>query len=581
MENQMIKEQNKKFSLVPYTEQRFADPDIYDRGEGIYIYDIDGNKYMDLASQYVNVNVGFGNEVIIQAAIAQMKKLHYCRPEDGTEIRGKLCEKIITEIAPPNMKKIFMTLGGSDANDSAVRIAKAVTGKRKILSQYHSYHGATIGAANLCGDDERHHERLEYSDYIHFEGYNSKKLEKYFDDKEKYCDFLLELLEEKILLEDPNSIAAVFFETISVSELAIPPQRYYEGVRKLCDTYGILLIFDEVLVGFGRTGKWFACEHYKVWPDIMTFAKGITSSYMPLGGVMVSEKVAERLEHIPFSIALTASFHPVSCAAGYATVNYMQRENIIKNAETIGRYLKGQLEKNILSHSYVEEIRGLGLLQSVIFKGKMNTYSAALAFCDLLKENGYFTWSAGAAILIAPPLIITKEEVDKFVEDFKNILELLENKSYIDKLEYYPKESYFGTRRFFSLSYVESMANVSEPYQNILVLGSASLLMVRIVAASVKAIGKTYHIYLSQRMYDGLTPEEREKSIFFDHDRFILDRLIDQVCRMQNENQYDCIFMPYSREDQDWGNIYEVAEKFGVPIYLVSRDGNIRRMDKI
>lgn len=574
-----ITDKNKKYTLFPFTKQRYAVPEIYESGEGIYIYDIEGNKYMDLASQYVNVNIGYGNEEVIQAAIEQMRKMHYCKPVDGTEIRGKFCEKLITEVAPSNMKKIFLTLGGSDANDSAVRIAKAVTGRKKIFSQYSSYHGATIGAANISGDHERIRERLEHPDYIHFIGYNTKKLEKYFENKDDYCDFLLEILEEQILLEGFHTIAAICFETISLGNIAIPAKRYYEGVRKLCDKYGILLIFDEVLVGFGRTGKWFACEHFNIQPDIMTFAKGVTSSYIPLGGVMVNERIANKLEGISFNVGFTCSFHPVACAVGYAVVNYMQREHVVENAEKVGLYLKKKLEEKILPCAYVDEIRGIGLLQAILLSGKMNCYSAAAAFCEILKEKGYVTWVDRTAILIAPPLIIKEEQIDQFVEDLRNIFLQLENEKYMEKIEFYPQEASNGAEAFYSLSYVEKMADILRDFNHVLILGSARLLILRIVLAAVQAAKKKYGIYVCKKIYEQLE-EEKAHSIFFDGQRFDVREQLGQVLHMQKEEKYDCVLMPYGRDDQEWGNVYEVAKAFEVPIFLILKDGTIRELTR-
>ena len=584
MEEKMTKEQeikqlNKQYSLFSYIHQNAADPDVYEEGDGIYIYDTEGKKYVDLASSYVNVNIGFGHEEIVNVAEEQMKKLHYCKPIDATEIRGKLCEKIITEVAPPNMAKIFLTLGGSDANDSAVRIAKAVTGKRKILSQYHAYHGATIGAANLCGDYERIYEKIEHPDYIHFFGYNSKNFRKYFSDEDKYCDFLLDLLEEKILLEDPNMIAAIFYETISLGNIVMPAKRYYEGVRKLCDKYGILLIFDEVLVGFGRTGKWFACEHYNVWPDIMTFAKGVTSSYMPLGGVMVSKEVSSKLDQIPLTVALTCSFHPVSCAVGYAVINYMQREHVVENAEKMGAYLKSQLEQNILPHPYVEEVRGIGMLQSIVFSGSMDCRSAALAFCELLKEKGYITWVDRTAVLIAPTLIIAKDEIDKLVRSLGEILENLKGKNYIERLEYYPEEGGDGASSFYSIAYMEAMSEMVSRLDNILILGSANLVMLRIILASLHFSRKNYTLYLSENMQDKIKENEKAHSIFFEGDRFTVNRQSAQIKEMKKE-KYDAVLMPYGRDDEDWENIYEVAGEFGVPVYLIRNNGTVKEIQR-
>ncbi len=355
----------------------------------------------------------------------------------------------------------------------------------------------------------------------------------------------------------------------------MPAKRYYEGVRKLCDKYGILLIFDEVLVGFGRTGKWFACEHYGIWPDIMTFAKGVTSSYMPLGGVMVSEAVADKLERIPFRVALTGSFHPVSCAAGYAAINYMQRERVVENAEKVGAYLKKQLKEKILPSAYVEEIRGIGLLQSVLFAGEMNCRSAASAFCDLLKEKGYITWADHTAILIAPPLITTEEQIGQFVNDFRDILLKLESKAYIEKLKRYPREASYGAEAFYALSYMENMADMLRDFQNVLVLGSAKILIVKTVLALVKSEEKKYGLYLNREMYGKLDEEEKKRAVIFDGQRFDADKQSSQIWQIQKEKNYDCVLIPYGRDGQEWENIYEVTKVFGIPAFLIRKDGAI------
>lgn len=574
---EMIKEKNRKYTLFPYVMQQYAEADVIERGEGVYVYDRQGKQYMDLASQFINVNIGWGNESVIDAIYDQLKKLHYVKPELLTDIRGELCEKIICEIAPKSMEKIFLTLGGSDANDFAVRIAKAVTGKRKILSQYHSYHGATIGAANLCGDHERIYEKLENRDFIHFVGYNSKGLKKYFNDDNQYCDFLLELLEETILLEDPNSIAAIFFETISLGNIVIPSKRYYEGVRSLCDKYNILLIFDEVLVGFGRTGKWFGCEHYQVWPDIMTFAKGVTSSYMPLGGVMVNTKVANRMENVYFSATLTGSYHPVSCAAALAVIKYMQDNKLVEHAEEMGGYLKEALNKHILPHPYVSELRGIGLLQSIVFNGRMNTRSAAINFSNRLKELGYLVYVDRTAILLAPPLIIKKEQIDDAVSAIKGLLEELEENQYLNKIDYYPKES-SGAEALYSLSFINELEMQLLPYNKILVLGSANVHMLKILWANLRAQNKCFKIYINKNLYAAMDLAEKEFCTIFENERFDVGRQKEQIQQLKSAEKFDCVIMPYFRNDSMWENILDVAKEFECPIFRISRKGNIINM---
>lgn len=572
---EISKELNRTYTLFPYNNQRNARFDVYERGEGVYIYDHAGRQYMDLSSQFINVNVGFGNEDIVDAAMNQMKKLHYIKPVDATDIRGKLCEKIIKEIAPPNMAKIFLTLGGSDANDSAVRIAKAVTGKRKILSQYVSYHGASIGAANLCGDHERIHEKLESRDFIHFIGCNSKDLEKYFSDEEKYCDFLLNLLEDTILYEHPDTIAAIFFETITLGNIVVPPKRYYEGVRRLCDKYNILLVFDEVLVGFGRTGKWFACEHYSQWPDIITFAKGVTSSYMPLGGVMVSRQIADKFEDICFNVAFTGSYHPVSCAAAYAAITYMQENNVIQNAEEVGRYLKELLQEKILPHDYVDEIRGIGLLQSIVFKGKINTRSAAINLANELRERGYVVYIDRSAILIAPPLIITKEQMCDAVNGIDSLLTELENERYIDLLEHYPDES-VGYEDFYSRQFIADFADELSKYNKVLLLASANANVMGLMIANLKKLNKVYNIYISQMLYQQM--EQKENCIIFNEMRFDWKKQNEQIQALKENGKFDCVLMPYVGKDNTWDNVFDVAKMFDCPVLRVTLQGEIIQM---
>lgn len=576
MSEKSIKQMNREYSIFPYVTQADADGISFERGEGVYLYDSNGKKYLDMASQFVNVNIGYGNEKVIEAAHEQMKRLHYVKPTEMTDIRGKLCEKIIREIAPPGMVKIFLTLGGSDANDFAVRIAKSVTGRKKILSQYYSYHGATVGATNLCGSLERVYDKLENKDFIHFQGVNATRFKKYFPDESSYCDFLLEMLDETILMEDPKDVAGIFFETMTFGDgnIIIPPKRYYEGVRKLCDKHGILLIFDEVLVGFGRTGKWFACEHYGVWPDIITFAKGVTSSYMPLGGVMVNKKVSDVLDTIPFRGTLTASYHPVSCAAAYACITYMQEEHLIEHSNRMGVLLRSLLEQHILPHPYVKRIRGVGLMQSIVLKGPLRSKNVCMAFEKMLEDQGICAYVDSDVITFTPPIVISEEQLDMAVLTAKRILDQMLEQHYAERIpdgiSWDP-----SMRAFFLLDFSASLKEQIGNRTRILLLGSAEASVIRIVAANLRTDRKDYRLLASRKLFEQLGPAEQERCFVFEEQRFNAETQEKIFEKAHASFAPDCILMPYMRSESDWDNILDVAQKFSCPILRITRDGKL------
>lgn len=576
MNENEIKKINRNYTLFPYTDQCLADADVFDRADGIYLFDKQGKSYMDLSSQFINVNIGYGNVQVIEAVHKQMQKLHYVKPTELTEIRGKLCRKIIDEIAPENMSKIYLTLGGSDANDFAIRIAKAATGRRKILSQYYSYHGATIGAANLGGGYDRIYERLENKDYIHFMGFNNKDLERFFKDEDQYCDFLLQLLEDTVKLEDPGSIAAICFETISLGNIVMPPKRYYKGVRDICNKYDILLMFDEVLVGFGRTGRWFACEHYQVEPDIITFAKGVTSTYMPLGGVMVSDKVAARMDHTYFSATLTASYHPVSCAAAYASIQYIQENHFIKNSEIVGNYLSKLLREKILPHPYVNEVRGIGLLHSIIFYGKMNAEGPVKAFAKMLQKRGFIVYVDYTAIILSPPIIINKKQIQEAVEEIENLLIALEKSGYYQKLEFYPNQN-VNAAYYYTLEFMDNFQHILQRYEKIMVMGSANASILKIVVGNLQRLGKAYKIFANKLIYECLDDELKRHCIEHNDGKFDINLQKNTVKNIQSKESFDCVLMPYVRTDCNWENVLEVAKEFCCPIYRITHQGEFVR----
>ena len=576
---------SEKYSLFfDYTQDNLTF-DIYEKGEGTYVYDKDGRKLFDLASQYVNVNIGYGNKSVIAAITKQLEDLCYIKPLDSTEIRAQLSEKIIREIAPPNMQKIFLTCGGSDANDYAVRIAKLVTGRPKVLSQYNGYHGATIGSANLS--DEHNREKQVNGEYIRFWGYNTDSFKKYFDNDEKYCDYLVEMVHNTIISENPYSIAAVLLDPIREGAI-IPNERYFKELRRICDKYNILLIFDEVLTGFGRTGKWFAFEHYDVLPDMITFAKGVTSSYIPLGGVIVSNNICKKLEATTFFQALTSSFHPVACAAAYANISYIQNEKLIDNAQKVGLYLEEKLNDVILGHPYVEEIRGIGLLYSIYLSGKLGTDSATNAVCCMLKDKGYLTWTDASHILIAPPLITSKDDVDKIVNAIKSVLDYLKKYDYQELLRFYPSNS-MGMKCFYFPDFFTELSKCFAKNEHVILIGSANAYYLCHVIGALKGMNISFSVLLNKTLYNQILDVDREcccgesgESILSEEDCYIFDQnrfdvaevdsLVQQILR---KHDVKTAIFPYSRVDNDWVNIWDVACSIADHVVMIDRNGKV------
>ncbi len=575
-----IKDNTIKYSLLIDGIQHDDEMDAYVSADGVYIKDDDGNRYIDLSSQVINVNIGYGNEFVIDAAKDQLEKLHYVKPYVAHEPRAKLCEKIIRELSPAGMKKLYLTLGGSDANDYAIRIAKIATGKTKILSQYHSYHGATIGSAQLS--EERHRGRLQSYDFIHFFGYTAEYLKAFSSDEDSYCQLLLEILERTIISEDPGTVAAVFLETMKIGYL--PPRGYYEGVRRICDKYEVLLIFDEVLVGFGRTGKWFAFEHYGVIPDMITFAKGVTSSYFPLGGVIVNEKVADSLEYKSFPDGLTAAYHPVGCSVADAVITYMQKEHIVENADKIGGYLKSRLEQRILGFPEIEEIRGIGLLLTIHMKGKMSAESAVRAFCDRLKDYGLLTWTDWPSVIVAPPLIINKEQADEIVDGLERCLRELENEGYLKRIRYYPDKSY-EMKRFYALDFLKSLDTIIGG-KKVLLMGSAQPVMMHYVLAAILGCNADPIIFISSDNYKNMLAQDNEllneilsdKCYIFETNRFEKDMLKEKIEIIKGEEKIDIVLLPYSRGDGKWQNVLEVAKQFSDTVWMIDSKSVIMKL---
>lgn len=417
-----IKEYDKSYNLHSWSAQGDLNPSVITKGEGIYFWDSDGKRYMDMSSQLVNLNIGHGNKKVIEAIKNQAEKLSFIGPGYAVDVRSELAKKVI-EKAPDNMGKVFFTLGGAESNENAIKIAKLVTGRHKIFSRYRSYHGASFGAANLSGEPRRYTCEPGIPGFVKFFDPYIYREDIDFKSEEEAAKFYVNKLNEQILYEGPESIAAIFMETITGSNgIIIPPKGYLQGVRTLCDKYGIVMVCDEVMAGWGRTGEWFACNNWNVKPDIITFAKGITCGYVPLGGVIVSKPIAGYFDENTLMCGLTYNAHPLACAAGCATLEVYEEENLIENCKNMGYILGTELEKIKEKHASVGDVRYIGLFSAVELVKDKNTRETLVPYgkdpdkimgkiIGMLKEQGFSTYSHENCIMIAPPLIIKEEEI--------------------------------------------------------------------------------------------------------------------------------------------------------------------------
>lgn len=439
-----IKKYDRKYNLHSWSAQKKIDPLVITKAEGIYFWDSTGKKYFDMSSQLVNLNIGHGNRKVIEAIKEQADKMPFMGPGYAVDVRAKLAERVI-EKAPDNMDKVFFTLGGADANENAIKIAKMYTGKFKIFSRYRSYHGASFGAANLSGEPRRYTCEPGIPGFVKFfDPYIYREKIK-FESEEKATEFYLGKLEEQLIYEGTDKVAAVFIETITGSNgVIIPPKGYLQGIRRLCDKYGILMICDEVMAGWGRTGEWFACNNWNVKPDIITFAKGITCGYVPLGGVLVDKKIAEYFDDNVLMCGLTYNAHPLACAAGCATLEVYEEEKLIENSRNMGAILGEKLEELKEKHFSVGDVRYIGLFSAVELVKDKNTREALVPYgkdpegrmtkiIGMLKEKGFSTYSHENSIMIAPPLIINKEELEEALDILDDVMDSVDE--YVEKLK--------------------------------------------------------------------------------------------------------------------------------------------------
>ncbi|MDQ7097144.1 aminotransferase class III-fold pyridoxal phosphate-dependent enzyme [Desulfosporosinus sp. PR] len=428
-----ISETSRKYNLHSWSAQGQLKPKVMIGGEGVYFWDGEGKRYYDMSSQLVNLNIGHGNKKVIKAIQDQAERLAYSSPSFAIDVRSQLA-KMVVELAPDNMGKVFFTLGGADANENALKIAKMVTGRYKIFSRYRSYHGSTYGAANLTGEPRRYTCEPGIPGFIKFFDPYVYRAPLPFPSEEAACSYYLGQLREQIIYEGRDAVAAIFLETITGSNgVIIPPRGYLKGIRDLCNEFGILMVCDEVMTGWGRTGEWFAVSNFAVKPDIITFAKGITCGYAPLGGVLVSKAIAAYFDEHFLSCGLTYSAHPLGCAAGIATIEYYKEKGLIGQAKERGITLGKLLETLKEKHDCVGDVRYIGLFSAIeLVKNKVTKQPFVEYGLDpdktmkkvigMLDAKGFYTYSHENSLLVAPPLIITDQELEDALSIMDDVL---------------------------------------------------------------------------------------------------------------------------------------------------------------
>lgn len=426
-----IKQTQKQYVLQSWNRQRGLDPIPIERCDNIYLYDYDGNRYTDMSSLHVNMNVGYGCKEINDAIRAKLDRYAFISEAYADSDRAELA-KMIVELMPDNMGKVFFTNAGADANENAIKIARMYTGRNKIFSRYRSYHGSSFGAGNLTGEPRRFPLEPGIPGFIKFMDPYLYRDNLPFATEEECTAFYLRKLEEQIVYENPDNVAAIILETVTgTNGVIIPPKGYLPGVRKICDKYGILMVCDEVMAGWCRTGKMFAFQHFDVKPDIVTFAKGVTCGYIQLGGVCVSKEIAAYFDDHVLSCGLTYNGHPLACAAGVACVQYYLDHNIAGHVTEMGQVLGGLLEDIKAKHPCVGDVRYIGLFSAVELVRDRQTREPLVPYgrdpegimgriLGMLKAKRFMTFGHENMILVAPPLIITagqlREELAKLDE---------------------------------------------------------------------------------------------------------------------------------------------------------------------
>jgi taurine--2-oxoglutarate transaminase len=429
MTSEEIVRLSREHTFFSWSVQGAVDPIAIDRAEGVYLYTPEGRRILDFNSQLMSVNIGHGDRRVVDAIAEQAMKLQYVQPAFVTEIRARLGTKL-AEILPGDLDKVFFTLGGAEAVENAIKLARLCTGRYKVLARYRSYHGATTGAMTLTGDPRRWPNEPGLVGVVRY-----PDTHRWGEAEPRPVAESLQGLEDVIRYEGAHTIAAVFLETIvGTNGILIPPDGYIAGVREICDRHDILMVADEVMAGFGRTGKWFAVDHWGVTPDLMTMAKGLTSSYLPLGAVAMNHKVADKFDGMYYSGGLTYSSHPVSLAAALATIGVYEEDGLVENAARLGPVMRDHHQRLAARHPSVGATRNLGLFGIVDLVRSRDPWTPLTAFngtSDEMKaigrffrDNGLYTMVINNSIHTNPPLCITDEQLAEGFEIIDRALEI-------------------------------------------------------------------------------------------------------------------------------------------------------------
>ena len=410
-----------------WSAQGSLDPMVITKAEGSHIWDGDGHRMLDFTSQLVFTNLGHKHPRIVAAIQEQAALLCTVAPQHANAARSEAA-RLIASHTPGDLDKVFFTNGGADANEHAIRMARLHTGRHKVLSRYRSYHGGTHLAVNVTGDPRRFASDHGSAGVVHFFGPFFYRSAFHATTEAEECERALAHLEQVVALEGPQTIAAIVLESIpGTAGIMVPPPGYLSGVRDLCDRHGIVLIADEVMSGFGRAGKWFACELDGVVPDLLTFAKGVNSGYVPLGGVAISPAIAATFDERVYPGGLTYSGHPLACAAAVATIRTMEDDRVVEHAEALGVEAFGpRLAALADKHEVIGEVRGTGafwaleLVTDRALREPLAPYGgtspAMTALVGACKERGLLPFTNFNRLHLVPPLTSSASEVVEAIE---------------------------------------------------------------------------------------------------------------------------------------------------------------------
>lgn len=420
-----VRRNDRDYVFHSWSAQGQINPLPIAKGEGVRFWDYDGKEYLDFSSQLVNLNLGHQHPRLVKAIQEQAGRLATIQPAMANDVRGELAKRIVQH-SFEGARSVFFTNGGADANEYAVRMARHHTGRQKVLARFRSYHGSTATAITLTGEPRRWANGTPDAGVVHFFGPFQYRSEFYAETPEQESERALRHLEHTIELEGPGTIAAIILESVTgTNGILVPPPGYLKGVRELCDKHGIVMICDEVMAGFGRTGEWFAFQAHDVHPDLVTFAKGVNSGYVPLGGVVISDAIHRTFEDRSFPGGLTYSGHPLGAAAGVATFDIFEEEGILERVRDLGsRVVEPRLREFAEKHPSVGEVRGVGLFWAIELVTDRETREplapfnasgeAAAAFNSVVaacKNAGLWPFAAGNRLQIAPPLVIGEEDL--------------------------------------------------------------------------------------------------------------------------------------------------------------------------